>query len=360
MKRDIIFLFPNTKNQKWNEERFYISKLKKKFKVHIFYFNPRNNKNYNRFSKKNFFKFISKFNNPIFMNHLDKNDKDYKINKTLKKNKVLQTFQYTYRPSFKNESIINFINSDYIEFLLKLFFKKIFHYSFSNKKNIYHYDYFITNDKTISKKQLIKSHERDYYKFVKYKKKANIKKNQVVFIDDAPYNHPDFIALNSLPQLINVKQYKIRLNKILNFFENYFDTQIIIAGHPRLKNSLKYKNIFSGNLIKFNQTEDLIASSKYVLTQGSTAINFAILYKKPVLFLNSKLFYHHYQNHINSMAKLIGSNLFYLEDECFKKNLYPKLNLLKYKKFIKTHLMCTTLKSNEPWYDFEKKFMNNV
>ena len=41
MKRDIIFLFPNTKNQKWNEERYYISKLKKNFRVHIFYFNPK-------------------------------------------------------------------------------------------------------------------------------------------------------------------------------------------------------------------------------------------------------------------------------------------------------------------------------
>ena len=358
MKRDIIFLFPYTKNQKWNEDRFYISKLKKNFQVHTYYFNSKSNKNYNFFLSKNFLRFISKFNNPIFMNHLDQNENDYKINQVLKQNKFLQTFQYSYRPNFKNESILNFINCDYLEFLFKLFLKKIFTFSFKPKKNIYHYDYFITNDKTIPEKKLIKSHEKDYYKFCKYKKKLIIKKNQTVFVDDAPYSHPDFFVLNSLPQLLDVTKYKIRLKKILNFYENQFNTKIIIAGHSRLKNSLNYRNIFSKNLIKFNQTEDLIASSKHVLIQGSTAINFAILHKKPVLFLNSKLFYHHYQNHINNMSKLIGSNLFYLEDEASKKNLYPKLHLSKYSKFIKTHLECTTLHSNEPWYDFKKKFKN--
>ena len=159
-----------------------------------------------------------------------------------------------------------------------------------------------------------------------------------------------------MPQLINIEKYKIRLKKALFFFENQFDVQVIIAGHPRLKNNLNYKKIFNENLIKFNQTEDLIASSKYVLTQGSTSINFAILFKKPMLFINSKLFYHNYQSYINNISKLTGSNSFYLEDICSKQKLSPKLNLSKYSNYIKSYLTCNALKSNEPWYDFEKKF----
>lgn len=356
MKRDIIFLLPDTKNKKWIEKKFYINVLKNKFNIKIFYF-EKNSKNFKIFDMKNFFKFTKKLHEPIFMNWLDRNKKNYKIYKRIKDNDFIQMFIYNIVPKSKTKFILNYLNRYYLSFLKKLFLKKLSSFLQYDRKYKFDYDYYITNDTTVPNKKKIKMHEENYYRFLE-NRKNNVKKkmNYAVFIDDAPYNHPDFQALDSLPQLLNIKKYKINFNEFINFFEKYFHTKIIIAGHPRLQNSKKYKKIFNQNKLIFNKTHKLIDSSKYVIVQGSTSVNYAILNKKPILSLNSKLFYHHYQNHIFNTSRLIGSKHFYLEDIYSKLNLRPELNILKSKKYINNYLKCSSLKSNKPWKDFLIKF----
>ena len=170
MKRDLIFLFSDTKNKVWNEKRLYLNILKKVFNIHIFYFSENSLKNYNFFEKKNFFNFKKKFNNPIFMNYLSIKKKNYEIFNTLKINNCKQVFVYSLRPKFKSLSLMSYLNKYYLNFLLKLFFKKIKSFFLYEKKYTFNYDHYITNDMSIPKKKLIKMHENNYYKFLDYKK----------------------------------------------------------------------------------------------------------------------------------------------------------------------------------------------
>jgi hypothetical protein len=358
MKNDLIILFMDTKNRNWNEKRFHLNILKKVYNVRILYFNEASFKNYNLFNIKNFINFKRGLKNPIFLNFLIENKKNYIIYNVLKTNNCKQIYVYSLKPKFKSKSVINYLNKYYLSFFIKLFFKRFSSFFTFEKKNTFDYDYYVTNDMNIPKNKLIKMHELNYYQFLKNKNKDQIKKNfnQVVFIDDAPNNHPDFAKLNLLPQLIDVKNYKKRLIEVFNQFERYFDIRVVVAGHPRLKNSPSYKKNFGKFKVIFGQTDTLIASAKYIIAHDSTSINLAILYKKPILLLNSKSFYHHYQNQIKNMSNLTGSKHFYLENKLIKKNLCPRSSTNRYNKYINTFLKCKLLDSTKPWDDFLSKF----
>ena len=61
---------------------------------------------------------------------------------------------------------------------------------------------------------------------------------------------------------------------------------VIIAAHPRSQYE-KMPGLFNGREVIKGKTLELIAASESVLTHSSTAINFAILFKKPITFLTS-------------------------------------------------------------------------
>ena len=77
------------------------------------------------------------------------------------------------------------------------------------------------------------------------------------------------------------------LDLIFKDIESKNKTQkIIIASHFRRSK----KNLFDKNRKNFfNKTIELIYNSKLVIAHNSTAINYAILFKKPILLLNFKI-----------------------------------------------------------------------
>jgi hypothetical protein len=76
------------------------------------------------------------------------------------------------------------------------------------------------------------------------------------------------------------------LNAYFDYIEKSYDVKVVIAAHPK---AYSYKDInpFNGREIVFNKSCELIKDSQFVLTHHSTAISFAILFRKPIVFLNS-------------------------------------------------------------------------
>ena len=120
----------------------------------------------------------------------------------------------------------------------------------------------------------------------KYLKKKS-KKNLIVYIDQEFENSFEAKITNNKHNLMNKDKFFNCLDLIFKDIESKNKTQkIIIASHFRRSK----KNLFDKNRKNFfNKTIELIYNSKLVIAHNSTAINYAILFKKPILLINFKI-----------------------------------------------------------------------
>ena len=160
--------------------------------------------------------------------------------------------------------------------------------------------------KNSSKLIHIPSHDYDKYLKEKRKKKfKTLKKNYAVFIN-AGFHHPDIQFLrNSL--LIGKKpslsQYYSPVKDFLKNFEIKTGMKIIVASHPKLD----FKNKEYGNFEHVKgKTMELVKDCSLCLTFNSTAISYAVLFKKPIIFLSNNFFIAPIKKSIKNIAKYFG------------------------------------------------------
>lgn len=174
----------------------------------------------------------------------------------------------------------------------------------------------IYDRKLLSKSIALPIHSSDYnnYHFTANDSFSYNNQRFMVFIDQYLPFHPDNIILkrNGLSQ----EQYYSRLNDCFNVLENEFRMPVLIAAHPKAQ---KYKetNYFNGRTVLFGETHTLIKQSQLVLAHFSTAISYAVMSYKPMLFLNSSLFDNKYDNHyfdVLNFAHRFGAKAILMEN----------------------------------------------
>lgn len=106
-----------------------------------------------------------------------------------------------------------------------------------------------------------------------------------VFLDEDMVDHPDIHNFYGR-KLVSPERYYRGLKSFFNHVEQTYKMKVVFAAHPRNKlekgkEFLKSFNIVSGN------TADLIRNSSLVLVHQSTSKSFAVLWRKPILFLTS-------------------------------------------------------------------------
>lgn len=132
--------------------------------------------------------------------------------------------------------------------------------------------------------------EINYFDYDKYLFAFNemapplIKEKYCVFMDQYLAFHPD-VAICGL-QNVDAEIYYQDLNAYFEYIEKTYDVKVVIAAHPKAI-SYETNNPFDGRKIIFDKTCELVQHSLFVLTHHSTAISFPILFKKPIVFLNS-------------------------------------------------------------------------
>ncbi len=375
MKKKIIFLTDNLfSNRDYN--RLGIKFLKNFFVINII--------NVSNITNISSFKNIKK-NNKKF--------KEYKIVKSLDElKKIIKKQNYNYAYDYMGITlntwlIRNFIKNNNIKIIknfaddpsipveqTKNIFRRIYNNFFSrkqlggsilrkfinrtiiryNKKFIWDYGVFF-NDKAFNKsnkkkcKNFIKSHTFDYdtYLHINKKKKTLFQKNYFVFIDNNLPGHPDYKYHGTKPPVIK-KKYLSELTLFFDKFEQLTKSKILIASNP--KTIYKNKKTFGNRKIFNNKTSLLVKFSKGVIMHNSTAINFPILFKKPVLFLTS--------DHINEswlsegiylLAKSLNLSVINI-DNFSKKNLINKhYKVRDYDSFLNAYIKSSNTKKNFSW-----------
>jgi len=196
--------------------------------------------------------------------------------------------------------------------------------------------------KLLSKKtKIILSHHRDYDLYLKYKNTDN-KKDQSgsVFIDQNTGFHNDLIKIG---EFMDPKEWYDSLTNFFKYLEKKYLVKTTICAHPRSNGEIN--NFVKDYPIIKNKTVELVKNSSFVICQASTAINFAALYKKPMIFVYNHVAMKDKKSKINHAgevefyAKAFNKkpiNINYLNDFDLDKEL--KIDEEYYDKYISEYL----------------------
>lgn len=362
-----IFILTDIGFSKRDFDRWGVKELEKKFNVFILDFTKNFNKEYFKVNPEKYFKYknyicvnnLEHFTNLIkkkkcnfAIDFLQLEDYSFQIRRYLQMLKIKQVFIQSgiNAPKKRNLKekllrVFNLISS--ISAFKKKAYSIINNYFKKNKFKNFLYDLIIVTGQfgekdfrvKISKKVLY-SHSFDYEKFYRSKKikKKYLKKNYAVFLDQNLPVHSGF-TLRGEKHIISEKKYYMLINKFFFEFEKKFNIEIIIAAHPR-SNHTKLKNPFNNRTIIKKNKIDLIKNSKAVLSHTSTAISYAMIFKKPLIFLNFKEFEKSFDDfYIRSLARETESCLINLEK--FKlgpKNSIFVINKKKYDLYLRNYV----------------------
>lgn len=135
-----------------------------------------------------------------------------------------------------------------------------------------------------SKTDILNVHGVEYDLFLESREQKNAFNTEyVVFLDGCGPMHPDrLIFKNQYP--CSKEEYFSNLNSFFKFIEQRLGCEVIIAAHPKSRYD-EIPDLFEGRQIIRGKTHDLVKNSKFVITFFSTSVHFAVIYKKPIIFL---------------------------------------------------------------------------
>lgn len=238
----------------------------------------------------------------------------------------------------------NILNKFYSKLLINLFQNKFngFEVIFQAGKEGYKGIGEVRNQKSLPR--IVKINSDDYDRGLSLQQEnpcgPDTEENYAVFLDEYYPFHPDSVLLGS--NKLDYKVYYKSLNNYFDIIEQYFKIKVVIAAHPK---AIKYRtlNYFDGREIYFNKTQDLVQKSYFVITHDSTSINYAIIFRKPIVLLSSHEINRVFPNNqIKTFSSYLGIPIINLDD--ISKNEIIEKNLL---------IQNIRLESYEKWkYDF--------
>lgn len=132
--------------------------------------------------------------------------------------------------------------------------------------------------------KVIRAHNFDFDFFLNDKSLDEAKKSYVLFLDEDACFHPDYILLGMVPAATS-ERYFPSVNSGLGAISNMLSSSVVIAAHPR-SNHKMLSEAYGFKVIK-DSTYDLIKNAKLVVAHGSTSIQIAVLFRKPILLVTT-------------------------------------------------------------------------
>lgn len=184
-----------------------------------------------------------------------------------------------------------------------------------------------------------------------------------VFLDEYLPFHPDF-KMSGI-KTINPEKYYNSLNRFFDVIESLHNIKVIIAAHPKAENYVKV-NPFNERSIYYYQTHLLVRDSEFVLAHMSTAVGYAVIYHKPIIFLFSNDIKKISRNHcfpiIKHFAKTLDSVIVNIDNYVSNQNLQiPGINNIvfdDYKYKYLTSIESEGKRSADIFYDYVSKLQS--
>lgn len=277
--------------------------------------------------------------------------------------KSLQNFKNINKKTFHNKKYFTFYP---IKFLERIIFRYLF--SFVTNKKMAILGNSCDKKKILNKypfNTFISGSSFDYSSFLRKQDQesemelSNI--NYAVHLDGCG---PGFVGDEELTSLDGkyyqpekVDSWYPNLNKLFKFIEETYNLKYYIAAHPRTNKKL-ISGLYEGRETFKNKTIELIKNASLVSTRGSTAISYAAIFKKPVIFLTSNL-YNNWENHVNNQKCYLDfwdKEAINVDDLSYKKEfIIPSVDNNKCKKYVELFLSSV----DKPNHIIIKKFFDN-
>ncbi|MBI5045192.1 MAG: hypothetical protein HZC02_04650 [Candidatus Levybacteria bacterium] len=141
------------------------------------------------------------------------------------------------------------------------------------------------NDRT----EIIWGHYFDYDLYLREIKKPTPDREKIgVFLDEYLPYHPGW-ADSSLSTSFSMSFAESYYASIKNFFdivERDLGVKMVIAAHPYSRYD-RHPDYFGGRTLLLGETISLVRKAEFVVTHASYSVNFAVLHKKPAIFITS-------------------------------------------------------------------------
>jgi hypothetical protein len=226
--------------------------------------------------------------------------KHYKILKTISSNGgSIIRLQYSSLLNAWTPSLLEVIKSKWVNFLnsrnksvyflshiQRLLSKPDDEYTYSAKDVCVYTDSFSRETAPSNEvAKIVLSHNPQYDEFLLLGKEAS-DKGYILYIDNADYYHPDYDVLNTHPAM-SFEEFSESIGVFFNYVKHNMECDILVAGHPRVEKKVIEKTYKDVTVIQGN-TAELVKGAKMVIAMDSTAINYAILWDKPLIFITTK------------------------------------------------------------------------
>ncbi len=107
-----------------------------------------------------------------------------------------------------------------------------------------------------------------------------------VFLDEYLPFHPDYDHWGLSP-FSSAEAYYPGLRRFFDFLEREQGARVVIAAHPHSRYEDRPEDFFGGRPRAKDKTLALVSKAGFVIAHSSTALKFAVLFRKPVLFITT-------------------------------------------------------------------------
>ena len=152
-----------------------------------------------------------------------------------------------------------------------------------------------------------------------------------VFINrPGPIIKTEELHLNKIPPDETSEKWYPALDNFFSYLEKIFKLEIVIASHPKSNEEGPIDYLGNRTAI-LGKTEELIRGSEFVIGKNSTALTFAIVYKKPVIFIYSNETKKNIVtiNAINSLSDYFRTKSINIEEEINENQIKSLINFDK-------------------------------
>lgn len=160
----------------------------------------------------------------------------------------------------------------------------------------------------------ISAHSFDYEAYRTLRSSAEVSlEPYAVYLDETIAGHEDNAELG-LPEPASAEMFYPALRQFFDRFEATTGLAVVVAGYPSA-NPDACDALFGGRKVLIGQTAALVRGSRFVFAHASTAISYAVLWRKPIGFLtSSEIRNGWYQPWIDAPRILLNAPLFDIDE----------------------------------------------
>jgi hypothetical protein len=189
--------------------------------------------------------------------------------------------------------------------------------------------------------EILRAHNLDYDIYLQLQKSCDgTLARYGIFLDQNMCFHPEYIYAN-VPFYATPRKYFPTICNGLRAIANALGAPMRIAAHPRLSRQRKYTDYFEGIPVEYGKTAELISKCAFVVCHYTTAVQFVVLFKKPVIFVTTdELISSAADKYINKFAASLGKAVINLDCELSGVDWSMQLNVdsKKYEEYRRTYI----------------------